>query len=249
MQDLLTRGIAESDELGVMSYELRDEKKHRFWDSPLGRIPEEWKVVELGEVVEKIRNGYVYNFFDIRKEGLPITRIETISEGYIDKNKLGYISTELYPTAEKYGMEIGDILFSHINSFEHVGKTAIYDGNPSNLIHGMNLLLLRTKKHICNPFFLVYFLKKEDVRNKMRNLSGQAVNQVSIKPSELSKFKIPLPPLPEQKRIVSILSQIDEAIEKEKKYKEKLERIKRGLMEDLLTGKVRVNHLIEEVEA
>ncbi|HDJ30414.1 MAG TPA: restriction endonuclease subunit S, partial [bacterium] len=46
MQDLLTRGIVESDELGVMSYELRDEKKHRFKDSPLGRIPEEWEVVE-----------------------------------------------------------------------------------------------------------------------------------------------------------------------------------------------------------
>jgi len=59
---------------------------------------------------------------------------------------------------------------------------------------------------------------------------------------------IPLPPLPEQHRIVSILSQIDEAIEKEQKYKEKLERIKKGLMEDLLTGKVRVNHLIEEGE-
>ena len=57
---------------------------------------------------------------------------------------------------------------------------------------------------------------------------------------------IPLPPLPEQHRIVSILSQIDEAIEKEQKYKEKLERIKKGLMEDLLMGKVRVNHLIGE---
>ena len=56
MQDLLTRGIAESDELGVMSYELRDEKKHRFKDSPLGRIPEEWEVVELGEVF-KLKSG------------------------------------------------------------------------------------------------------------------------------------------------------------------------------------------------
>ncbi|WP_231503413.1 restriction endonuclease subunit S [Caldicellulosiruptor bescii] len=59
---------------------------------------------------------------------------------------------------------------------------------------------------------------------------------------------IPLPPLPEQQRIASILSQIDEAIEKEQAYKEKLERIKKGLMEDLLTGKVRINHLIEEEE-
>ena len=67
--------------------------------------------------------------------------------------------------------------------------------------------------------------------------------------SEYSKLTVFVPPLPEQHYIASILSQIDEAIEKEQKYKEKLERIKRGLMEDLLTGKVRVNHLIEEVEA
>jgi len=50
MQDLLTRGVVANDELGVMNYELRDEKKYKFKDSPLGRIPEEWEVVELREV-------------------------------------------------------------------------------------------------------------------------------------------------------------------------------------------------------
>jgi type I restriction enzyme S subunit len=57
---------------------------------------------------------------------------------------------------------------------------------------------------------------------------------------------IPLPPLPEQQLIADVLSQVDEVIEKEIQYKEKLERIKKGLMEDLLTGKVRVNNLIKE---
>ena len=74
--------------------------------------------------------------------------------------------------------------------------------------------------------------------------TGQPLMTQSI----VYKIQIPLPPLPEQHRIASILSQIDEAIEKEQEYKEKLERIKKGLMEDLLTGKVRVNHLIEEGE-
>ena len=59
---------------------------------------------------------------------------------------------------------------------------------------------------------------------------------------------IPLPLIPEQERIATILSQIDEVIEKEQACKEKLERIKRGLMEDLLTGTVRLDHLIEEEE-
>jgi len=61
---------------------------------------------------------------------------------------------------------------------------------------------------------------------------------------DVSHFLIPLPPLPEQQRIAKVLSQIDEVIERETKYKKKLDSLKRGLMEDLLTGKVRVNKLI-----
>jgi len=71
-------------------------------------------------------------------------------------------------------------------------------------------------------------------------LLNEATGVPSLSRENIKSIQIPLPPLPEQHRIASILSQIDEAIEKEQKYKEKLERIKKGLMEDLLTGKVRV---------
>jgi type I restriction enzyme S subunit len=70
----------------------------------------------------------------------------------------------------------------------------------------------------------------------------------AVNSKELIDVLIPLPPLPEQQRIAEILSQIDQTIEKEQQYKEKLKRIKQGLMQDLLTGKVRVNHLVEEKE-
>jgi len=238
MQDLLTKGIDENGN-------IRSEKTHKFKDSPLGRIPEEWEVVRLGEVVEKIRNGYVYSFQQIKKEGIPITRIESISEGYIDENKVGYLDLTHIELVKDFKLEVGDILFSHINSLEHVGKTAIYKGKPSFLIHGMNLLLLRTKKSICSPFFLIYVLKSEEVRGKIRNLSRQAVNQVSVNTFDLYNLKLILPPLPEQQRLAEILSQIDQTIEKEEQYKEKLQKIKQGLMQDLLTGKVRVNKLLE----
>jgi type I restriction enzyme S subunit len=239
MQDLLTKGIDENGN-------IRSEKTHKFKDSPIGRIPEEWEVVRLGEVVERIRNGFVYHFSLMGKEGIPVTRIETISEGYIDENKVGYLDFSHYELVKTFKLQIGDILLSHINSFEHIGKTAIYNGKPPFLIHGMNLLLLRAKSNICHPFFLIFLLKNEEIRKKIRNLSGQAVNQVSINIFDLSKLSIPLPPLSEQQRIAEILSQIDQTIEKEQQYKEKLERLKQGLMQDLLTRKVRVNHLIEE---
>jgi type I restriction enzyme S subunit len=57
MRDLLTRGVVANDELGVMNYELRDGKKHRFKDYPPGRIPEEWEVVEIYEICNIINGG------------------------------------------------------------------------------------------------------------------------------------------------------------------------------------------------
>lgn len=73
---------------------------------------------------------------------MPITRIETISNSEIDKNKLGYanITDEQF---QDYYLQNGDILMSHINSLSHLGKTALVSNITENIIHGMNLLLLR----------------------------------------------------------------------------------------------------------
>jgi type I restriction enzyme S subunit len=91
--------------------------------------------------------------------------------------------------------------------------------------------------------YLYYFISfKEDDISKL----GQTGTQGNLNSIIVSNILIPLPPFPEQQRIASILSQIDQVIEKEEAYRQKLEKIKKGLMEDLLTGKVRVNKLIEE---
>jgi type I restriction enzyme S subunit len=63
----------------------------------------------------------------------------------------------------------------------------------------------------------------------------------SIDWNEISRLKVPLPPLPEQQRIAEILSSIDQKIELEQKRKARLEQVKKGLMNDLLTGRKRVD--------
>ena len=202
-------------------------------------LPDGWKRVRLGEVVDGIRNGFVYKYNEIENEGIPVTRIETISNGKIDISKVAYLKKK-NKKIEKFILIPGDILFSHINSIEHVGKCAIYNGKPSVLIHGMNLLLLRTKKEFYSNLFLYMFLNMENVRNKIRNLAGKAVNQVSIKVSELEKFLLSLPPLPEQRKIAEILETVDNVIEKTDAIIEKYRRIKKGLIADLLRGKIRL---------
>jgi len=94
---------------------------------------------------------------------------------------------------------------------------------------------------------LAYSLLSFSLQKQINEMVG-IVAQPKLAIFRLATLFLPFPPLPEQQRIASILSQIDKTIEKEQQYKEKLKRIKQGLMGDLLTGKVRVNHLIKEVE-
>ncbi|MGC9115918.1 MAG: restriction endonuclease subunit S, partial [Fervidicoccaceae archaeon] len=88
--------------------------------------------------------------------------------------------------------------------------------------------------------YLLYLLRLFRIRKIFWAMAKKAVNQASINQTELGKMKIFLPPLPEQKAIAEILSTVDKKLEVERKRKEKLEQIKKALMDLLLTGKIRV---------
>ena len=108
-----------------------------------------------------------------------------------------------------------------------------------------NFFLVDYYKKQVNKIYLFYYLNLPQIQEKIKALAGTTTIP-DLNHSDFYSLKFLKSPLPEQHRIASILSQTDETIEKEQRYKEKLKRIKQGLMEDLLTGKVRVSHLIKE---
>jgi len=232
--------VTEELKRGLMQRLLMEGINHtEFKDSPLGRIPVDWDVVKLRDVLLLLRNGL--NAKQNKEgRGYTVTRIETISDEKIDLCKCGYVSGISENDVENYRLVEGDILFSHINSPKHIGKTAIYEGDPDFLLHGMNLLLLRPDKSKVNPRFLIHFLRLFKARKIFWAMSKKAVNQASINQSELGSLKIFLPSIAEQKKIAEIIDDVDRRLELLRERKFKLENIKRGLMNDLLTGKRRV---------
>ncbi len=196
----------------------------------------EWQKVVLSSLIEKVSNGYVYDVNSIGN--VPITRIETISKGIIDYTKIGYI--QYVEGLEKYKLQEGDILFSHINSIAHIGKVAIFKGDKE-LYHGMNLLLIRAKGTV-NKNYLYYFLSSTIARRKVISLAKLAVNQASINTDELKKWTIRIPEVEEQNSIAQVLTAADREIDLAKEKLERLRRQKRGLMQQLLTGKKRVKY-------
>ena len=191
----------------------------------------EWVHKKLGDCCERICNGLTYDVEET--QGYFVTRIETISDGYIDYNKIGHINDK---PNQDYLMVNGDILFSHINSVKHIGKVAYYD-DSTELYHGMNLLLLRANNNI-DKLFLFYLLSSDKYRRKIRALAKSAVNQASISTTDLGKFEISYPAsLTVQRRIAAILASADKVIAATQKTIAKYKQIKQGMMEDLLKPK------------
>lgn len=205
-----------------------------YKDTILGVVPQEWNIRCLGDLLSRCTNGLTYNVSI--SNGIPVTRIETISTGEINYAKVGHIQNSV--GYEDFRMQKGDILYSHINSLSQIGKVAYYNGKKE-IYHGMNLLLLRANQCL-NKQYLYYMLLTTYMRHMAQVIAKPAVNQASISTRDLKKIKIPVPPLPEQQKIAEVLSTWDKAIEKQSQLIEKLELRKKGLMQKLLTGKKRL---------
>ncbi len=184
--------------------------------------------VAIKEVFEFVRNGLSIKQSDTAS-GFPITRIETIWNSSIDVNRFGYADIEDVEKYKDYLLEFGDILMTHINSPKHLGKCAIYEGIPEQLIHGMNLLNLRPNRTISFPKYLQFYLNSDYFKNQVKKISNQSVNQASFSSGNLKKLKIPLPPLPEQQKIASILDAADNLRQKDQQLIEKYTALSQSL--------------------
>ena len=194
-------------------------------------VPEGWQLFLFDQVFLDIRNGCSIDQNNL-EQGVPVTRIETIAQGEIDYTKTGWIKTK--EDIERFIIEEGDILFSHINSLQHIGKTAIKKDNRV-LYHGMNLLRLRVDKTRFSPCYIYNFLNWDKVRDELRRKAKQAVNQASLNVQDIKTCEHLIPSLSEQQKIATILSSVDNVIEKTRSQIDKLKDLKTGMMQELLT--------------
>jgi type I restriction enzyme S subunit len=166
--------------------------------------------VPLAQLVTTMRNGTTTNQND-ENRGVPVTRIETISDGTIDSKRVRH--ADISPKdIERWRLLPGDILFSHINSVDHIGKSALYNGLPEVLIHGMNLLLMRPDQTRVLPEYLHYALRSEAIRSHVRARCKRAINQASINQKELGSIEISVPPLSDQHRAVDLLTRAESIV-------------------------------------
>ena len=188
-----------------------------------------WEQRKLEEVTGSIKNGYSYKADGSREHTYKITRIESISTGVINTDKLGS-SDEIN---ENYRLQDGDILFSHINSLQYIANTALYTSNLGEIYHGMNLLNIRAKSGLINSHFLFHLLKIESNRDWFRTVAKPAVNQASISTTEVGAFEFLLPNLKEQQVIADYFDNLDHLITLHQRKCDALQKFKKSMLQKM----------------
>jgi len=208
----------------------------RFKDSPLGSIPEDWDVVNIKNIC-KVRQGLQIAIANRFKESGP-KRYIYITIQYLNSEEKDKDAEYIQNPPKSVLCGKNDLLMTR------TGNTGMVITDVEGVFHNNFFLVDYYKKQV-NKIYLFYYLNLPWIQEEVKALAGTTTIP-DLNHGDFYSLKFLKPPFPEQHYIAGVLSQIDKTIEKEEKYKEKFERIKQGLMENLLTGKVRVNHLIKE---
>lgn len=227
MQELLTKGIGHTEfkETEILL------KKHL--------ISNEWNIVKLGQVATlKGRIGWQGL---TTKEYLPLGDYNLITgtdfkNGKINWNTCVCVKQERYEQDKNIQLKNYDLLVTKDGT---IGKIAIIENMPKKTTLNSGIFVIRPADNKFNPYYLYYILNSYYFEKFISILkAGSTIAHLYQR--DFVKFEFPLPKLEEQNKIASILSSVDNQIQDNKIELERLNIVKKGLMQDLLTGKVRV---------
>ena len=170
---------------------------------------------------------------------IPVLRMGNLQDGEIDWSDLQFTSNSV--DIEKYLLEKDDVLFNRTNSAELVGKSAIYKGEQDAIFAGYLIRILRNKD-LLDGGFLNFYLMSPQVREYGFSVMSSSVHQANISASKLKNYKIFLPSIVIQRKIVDNILLLNREITKiEESYNSKLstlEQLKNSLLQKAFAGEL-----------
>jgi len=210
------------------------EQKTKSKSAGIGQIPKDWKIVKLGEIAGEVYRYPTYYNITYVEQGIPEIRGELIKDdGNLqrDKEKYRFISKEISSRFPRTILKEGDFVISVRGT---MGKIAIVPKTLEGANITANLMRISLNRHYCNSHFFRQMFLSPHFQKALNSLSTQTTIK-TIKAPVLKSISLLLPPFPEQKKIAEVLSTMDEAIRKVDEAIKKMERVKKGLMQKLLT--------------
>ncbi len=218
----------------------RNENRPGYRKTEVGWIPEEWKCMALADVA-LIQTGISKSSNRILNDSVtvPYLRVANVQDGFLDLSELKNIEIEKRDL-DRFLLKKGDVLFTEGGDFDKLGRGTIWEGQVLECVHQNHIFVARVNGGKLLPYFLTKLASSWQGRRYFILSSKQSTNLASINSTQLKAFPLPIPPLPEQKKIAEILSTWDEAIDQTRNLIDAKKRRKKALMQQLLTGKRRL---------
>ena len=223
MQELLTKGIGHTE----------------FKDSPVGFIPINWEVKQIGEMVVKVGSGITprggsASYVDV---GIPLIRSQNVHSDGLRLDNVSYITKTQHAKMSGSQLKPCDVLLNITGA--SIGRCYYL---PSDFKEGnvnQHVCIIRLKQKILDSVFLTFCLNSESGQRQIMSLQAGG-NREGLNFQQVRAIRLPVPPLDEQKKIAEIVSSIEKNICNKLAKLAHMSDTKKALMQDLLTGKVRV---------
>lgn len=164
-------------------------------------INPDWEMVEIKELCELVQYG-LSEKMNTEGNGYKCFRMNELIEGLAFDNGKMKRSPINEKDFLKYKLEKGDLLFNRTNSFEHVGRTGIFN-LVGDYCFASYLIRLKINRAKANPFFVNQFMNTDSFQKGIKLSASRAIGQANINAQSLQQYLIPLPSLEEQNEIVS----------------------------------------------
>ncbi|WP_394225957.1 restriction endonuclease subunit S [Pseudoalteromonas spongiae] len=247
MADLFSRGIdlSGTPQSNKNYGQLRpsyEDAPELYQETELGWVPNDWDVHPVENVsIGGFKNGY-FKDPKLVGSGKKLINVTELYQDFgiditTDKVERIIVSPKDF---EKYKVDIGDLFFTRSSLvLEGIAKSNIVRNLPEEAVFECHVMRLKPNKEVVVPEFLALFTGMPKARSYLMSMAKQ-VTMTTIAQPDMVGLPTPVPSLNEQQAIVEKIDAIDELIRKEKETVEKNKNIKKGLMQDLFTGKVTV---------
>ena len=240
LHDLLTRGIDDNGELRPP----QSQAPHLYKDSPLGWIPRAWTARPLAEIVATTPNAIVDGPFGsnlksehYRSSGIPVIQSGYVTSGEFRAESYVYVTLQHFQTQARSRVDPGDIVMAKIGA--NAGMCAVLPTRHAFGILAGNCMKITADDCVVRRDWLVHYLHRLYQVTGMSDVRTETA-QPAISLGRIRKLLVPVPPNVEQERAALSLASIEESLRTEAKAASKMRELKSGLMDDLLTGRVRV---------
>ena len=215
----------------VRSVVNTDDLPDNFHMTELGPLPEDWRVVRLGEVFDILQGKSLSAKQNKGVRPRPFLRTSNVYWGYLDLSKLDVMDfTE--EEEQRFALQRGDLLVCEGGD---VGRTAMWEGQMQGVYYQNHLHRLRARDNNVHPVFVMYWLQTAFTLLNLYSGSSNKTTIPNLSQGRLAVFPIPLPPLPEQRAIAHVLRTVQRAKEATEGVIAALKELKKSLMQHLFT--------------